>query len=70
VRADSAQGEQASTAAKNRFGLKKTKDPENPLAPKTALGALGQLGTGNVSAGVMENTVKPAAPYQLPRTRG
>lgn len=70
MRADSAQGEQASTAAKNRMGLKKTINPLNPLAPKTALGALGTLGSGNVSAGVMENTVKPAASYQLPQTRG
>jgi hypothetical protein len=44
------------------MGLKKTINPDNPLAPKTALGALGTLGSGNVSAGVMTNTVAPAKP--------
>jgi hypothetical protein len=62
VRADSAQGEQASAGARNRFGLKKTINPANPLAPKTALGAMGALGSGNVGSGVMVNTVSPSAP--------
>jgi len=59
VRADSAQGEQAYSAASNRMGLRKTIDPVNPLAPKTALGAAGALGSGDVQSGVMVNTSKP-----------
>ncbi|CAB4135876.1 hypothetical protein UFOVP301_14 [uncultured Caudovirales phage] len=59
VRADSGQGEQAYSAASNRMGLRKTIDPVNPLAPKTALGAAGALGSGNVQSGVMVNTVAP-----------
>ena len=68
VRADSAQGEQAYSAASNRMGLRKTIDPVNPLAPKTALGAAGALGSGDVQSGVMINTSKPAKPYQFRRT--
>jgi hypothetical protein len=59
VRADSGQGEQAYSAASNRMGLRKTIDPVNPLAPKTALGAAGALGGGDVQGGVMINTVVP-----------
>jgi hypothetical protein len=54
VRADSADGEQASTAAYRRMGLDKTINPMNPLAPKTALGSIGALGSGG--EGVMINT--------------
>jgi len=57
VRADSADGEQASTAAYRRMGLDKTINPANPLAPKTALGSIGALGSGG--EGVMVNTRAP-----------
>jgi len=41
------------------MGLQKTINPDNPLAPKTALGSMGALGTGNVQSGIMTNTVAP-----------
>ena len=59
VRADSAAGEQAAVSANRREGLRKTIDPANPLAPKTALGTLGRLGMGG--EGVMMNTYTPPA---------
>lgn len=64
VRADSAAGEQAAVSASRREGLRKTIDPANPLAPKSALGTLGSLGMGG--EGVMVNTYTP--PVQKPRT--
>jgi hypothetical protein len=54
VRADSAAGEQAAVSAGRREGLRKTIDPANPLAPKSALGSIGALGSGG--EGVMTNT--------------
>lgn len=57
VRADSAEGEQANVTASRRQGLRKTIEPDNPLAPKTALGTLGALGMGG--EGVMLNTAQP-----------
>lgn len=55
VRADSADGEQAQVAASRRQGLRKTIDPNSPLAPEPALGSLGKLGVGGLE-GVMINT--------------
>jgi len=57
VRADSAAGEQAYTAASRRQGLRSTVNPSNPLAPSSALGAMGKLGVGG--EGVMINNAKP-----------
>jgi len=57
VRADSAAGEQAYTAASRRQGLRSTINPANPLAPQSALGAMGKLGEGG--EGVMVNNAKP-----------
>lgn len=67
VRADSAAGEQANTVAARWQGLRKTIEPDNPLAPKITLGSVGQLGMGG--EGVMVNTMAPIAPKpkQLPR---
>lgn len=67
VRADSNAGEQANTVAARRQGLRKTIEPDNPLAPKTNLGTIGQLGMGG--EGVMVNTMPAIAPKpkQLPR---
>jgi len=59
VRADSAEGEQASVAASRRQGLRKTIDPTSPLAPEPALGSLGKLGVGGLE-GTMVNTGQPA----------
>ena len=64
VRADSAAGEQAAVSASRREGLRKTIDPANPLAPKSALGSIGGLGMGG--EGVMVNTYTPSV--QKPRT--
>jgi len=58
VRADSAAGEQAYTAASRRQGLRSTVNPSNPLAPSSALGAMGKLGVGG--EGVMINNAKTA----------
>jgi len=66
VRADSAAGEQAPIAAGRRMGLRKTIDPDNPLAPKTALGTMGALGMGG--EGVMVNTFTP--PVAKPKIKG
>lgn len=63
VRADSADGEQANLSANRRQGLRKTIDPSNPLAPKTALGSIGALGFGG--EGVMLNTVPTKQPETL-----
>lgn len=63
VRADSAEGEQAGVTANRRQGLRKTIDPANPLAPKSALGSIGALGMGG--EGVMVNTFTPPAPKSL-----
>lgn len=67
VRADSAAGEQAAITAGRREGLRKTINPDNPLAPKSALGSIGQLGMGG--EGVMVNTYIPAVakpkPYNI-----
>jgi hypothetical protein len=68
VRADSAAGEQAPIAAGRRQGLRKTIDPANPLAPKTALGTMGALGTGG--EGVMINTYVPPVVKPKINTRG
>lgn len=54
VRADSAAGEQAPIVAGRREGLRKTINPDNPLAPKSSLGSIGSLGMGG--EGVMINT--------------
>ena len=59
VRADSAEGEQAGVTANRRQGLRKTIDPANPLAPKSALGSIGALGMGG--EGSMVNTYTPPA---------
>lgn len=48
------------------MGLRKTIDPDNPLAPKTALGAMGALGMGG--EGVMVNTFTP--PVAKPKIKG
>ena len=58
VRADSAAGEQAAITAGRRDGLRKTINPDNPLAPTSALGSIGKLGMGG--EGVMMNTYIPA----------
>jgi hypothetical protein len=60
VRADSAAGEQAPVSAARRQGLRKTIEPDNPLAP-SALGTLGRLGVGGME-GVMVNTGARGAP--------
>jgi len=65
VRADSAAGEQAPISASRRNGLRKTINPDNPLAPKTALGAMGALGMGG--EGVMVNTFTPPANTMKPK---
>jgi hypothetical protein len=57
VRADSAEGEQAQVAASRRQGLRKTIDPDSPLAPSPALGSLGRLGIGALE-GEMVNTAQ------------
>ncbi len=57
VRADSAEGEQAQVAASRRQGLRKTINPDSPLAPDVALGSLGKLGVGALE-GTMVNTGK------------
>jgi hypothetical protein len=59
VRADSAEGEQAQVAASRRQGLRKTIDPDSPLAPSPALGSLGKLGVGALE-GEMVNTAQNA----------
>jgi len=48
------------------MGLRKTIDPDNPLAPKTALGTMGALGMGG--EGVMVNTFTP--PVAKPKIKG
>lgn len=69
VRADSAAGEQAAITAGRREGLRKTINPDNPLAPKSALGSIGALGMGG--EGVMLNTYTPPAGSMVPkRSRG
>jgi hypothetical protein len=55
-------GEQAYSSAARREGLRKTVNPVDPLAPKTALGSMGALGMGG--EGVMVNTAKPAVKKQ------
>jgi hypothetical protein len=57
VRADSAAGEQAAISSGRREGLRKTINPDNPLAPTSALGSIGALGYGG--EGVMLNTYTP-----------
>lgn len=57
VRADSATGEQAYSSADRRNGLRKTINPADPLAPKSALGSMGALGMGG--EGVMVNNAPP-----------
>jgi len=60
VRADAMDGSQAYTAANRRQGLRSTMNPANPLAPSTALGAMGRLGVGG--EGVMVNDAKRPKP--------
>lgn len=60
VRADSAEGEQAQVAASRRQGVRKTIDPNSPLAPEPALGSLGKLGVGGLE-GTMTNTSQQPA---------
>lgn len=60
VRADSAAGEQAYVSAGRRQGLQSTINPANPLAPSSALGAMGKLGLGG--DGVMVNNAKKPKP--------
>ena len=57
VRADSATGEQAYSSADRRNGLRKTINPADPLAPKSALCSMGALGMGG--EGVMLNNAPP-----------
>lgn len=66
VRADSAAGEQAAITAGRREGLRSTINPDNPLAPKSALGSIGALGMGG--EGVMMNTYVP--PVAKPKIKG
>lgn len=70
VRADSATGEQAQVAASRRQGLRKTINPDNPLAPAPALGTIGKLGQGG--EGVMVNTVSaaPTGIGMFPKLKG
>lgn len=70
VRADSNAGEQAQVAASRREGLKKTINPDNPLAPEPALGTIGKLGQGG--EGVMTNTVAaaPTGIGMFPKLKG
>ncbi len=67
VRADSAAGEQAAVTAGRRDGLRKTINPDNPLAPKSTLGSIGKLGMGG--EGIMVNTFTPPVakpkPYNI-----
>jgi len=65
VRADSAAGEQAAITAGRREGLRKTINPDNPLAPASALGSVGKLGMGG--EGVMLNTWTPPAAGMKPK---
>lgn len=58
VRADSAVGEQAYITASRRQGLASTRNPANPLAPSSALGAMSKLGMGG--EGTMVNDTKAA----------
>lgn len=67
VRADSNAGEQAAVAASRREGLRKTINPDNPLAPAPALGTIGKLGQGG--EGVMVNTAAQPQPTP-PKMRG
>lgn len=63
VRADSAVGEQAYVTASRRQGLASTRNPANPLAPSSALGAMSKLGSGG--EGVMINNAKPRSTGNL-----
>jgi hypothetical protein len=65
VRADSAAGEQAAITAGRREGLRKTINPDNPLAPKSALGSIGALGGGG--EGAMVNTYTPPSMGMKPK---
>lgn len=65
VRADSAAGEQAAITAGRREGLRKTINPDNPLAPASSLGSIGKLGMGG--EGVMTNTWTPPASSMKPK---
>lgn len=70
VRADSNAGEQAQVAASRREGLRKTINPDNPLAPAPALGTIGKLGQGG--EGIMVNTVStaPTGIGMFPKLKG
>lgn len=65
VRADSAAGEQAAITSGRRDGLRKTINPDNPLAPASSLGSIGKLGFGG--EGTMINTYTPPASSMKPK---